>query len=175
MYCLCLFFFNTYPSFSSLPSPITITFQNLDQKWTFSMKILKGALADGLSGLSASLWTERSLVLFPVGANAWVVGHVPSWGMQVAANWCFSLTLLFLSFFPPFFSFLWKQIFFKKAIISILAYYPSTHVPCLCLILYLSLSNCKVVSYTNLCLLSTYEKQMCTELYLIFTILPLSF
>ena len=33
-----------------------------------------------LSGLSASLWTERLLVAFPVRAHAWVAGWVCSWG-----------------------------------------------------------------------------------------------
>ena len=34
----------------------------------------------GLSGLSAGLWTERSLVHFPVRTQAWAAGQVPSWG-----------------------------------------------------------------------------------------------
>ena len=45
-----------------------------------------------LSGLSASLWTERSLVRFPVRAHAWVAGQV-----REATNWCISCTLMFLS------------------------------------------------------------------------------
>ena len=33
-----------------------------------------------LSGLSASLQTERSLGRFPVRAHAWIAGQVPGWG-----------------------------------------------------------------------------------------------
>ena len=33
-----------------------------------------------LSGLSASLGNERSLVLYPLGTHAWVAGRVPRWG-----------------------------------------------------------------------------------------------
>ena len=32
-----------------------------------------------LKGLSATMWTERLLVQFPVRAHAWVAGQVPSW------------------------------------------------------------------------------------------------
>ena len=49
-----------------------------------------------LSGLSASLWTKGSQVWFPVGAHAWVVGHVgpPVGGMREATtHWCFSPSL----------------------------------------------------------------------------------
>ena len=63
-----------------------------------------------LSGLSTSLQTEGSPVLFPIGAHAWVAGQVPSWGC-VRGN-----QLMFLShtdvslplFLPPFPS-LWKE------------------------------------------------------------------
>ena len=34
-----------------------------------------------LSGLSASLWTQRLSVGFPLRAPAWVVGQVPGWGL----------------------------------------------------------------------------------------------
>ena len=37
-----------------------------------------------LSGLSAGLQTKGLLVRFPVRAHAWVVGQVPSMGMQEA-------------------------------------------------------------------------------------------
>ena len=33
-----------------------------------------------LSGLSASLWTQRSLARLPVRARAWAAGQVPRWG-----------------------------------------------------------------------------------------------
>ena len=33
-----------------------------------------------LSGLNASLWTQRLPVGFPVRAHAWVAGQVPTWG-----------------------------------------------------------------------------------------------
>ena len=33
-----------------------------------------------LSGLSTSLGAKRSLVQFPLRAQAWVVGQIPSWG-----------------------------------------------------------------------------------------------
>ena len=39
-----------------------------------------------LSGLSTGLQTQRSLVWFPVRAQAWVAGQVPSWG-HVRSNW----------------------------------------------------------------------------------------
>ena len=51
-----------------------------------------------LSGLSARLPTKESLVQFPVRAQAWVVGQVPSTGCTRGNH-----TLMFLS---PFFSFL---------------------------------------------------------------------
>ena len=34
------------------------------------------------SGLSACLWTERSLVQFPVKEHIWVVGQVSIWGHE---------------------------------------------------------------------------------------------
>ena len=50
-----------------------------------------------LSGLSAGLWTERSLVQFPVKVHAWVAGQVPNWGRYERqpvdaslSHWCFS-------------------------------------------------------------------------------------
>ena len=46
-----------------------------------------------LSGLSASLWTKRSLARFLVRAHAWVVGWVHGWG-HAGGN---QLMLLFLS------------------------------------------------------------------------------
>ena len=46
------------------------------------------------SGLSADLWTERSLVRFPVRAHAWAVGQVPSWG-RARSNWSMFLSLSF--------------------------------------------------------------------------------
>ena len=49
-----------------------------------------------LSGLSAGLQTQRSLVWFSAGAHAWVAGKVPGWGEQEATNWCVS------PYLPPF-------------------------------------------------------------------------
>ena len=45
-----------------------------------------------LSGLSASQQTKGSLVQFPVGAHAWVVGQVPGGGCRRGNH-----TLMFLS------------------------------------------------------------------------------
>ena len=50
-----------------------------------------------LSGLSAGLQTERSLVRFPAKAQTWVVDQVPGWG-RVRGNQSISLPL----FLPPF-------------------------------------------------------------------------
>ena len=56
-----------------------------------------------LSGLSAGLWTKRSLVWSPVRAHAWVVGQVPSCVMWEATYQSIYLILMFLSpFLPPF-------------------------------------------------------------------------
>ena len=44
------------------------------------MYFLKSPWLVWLSGLNASLQTERSPVLFPVRVHAWVAGRVPSWG-----------------------------------------------------------------------------------------------
>ena len=53
-----------------------------------------------LSGLNASLQTQRSLVQFPVRAHAWVVGQVPSWGHERGNGSMFlNHTLMFLSLF----------------------------------------------------------------------------
>ena len=55
-----------------------------------------------LSGLSAGLWTKGSLVQFPVGAHAWVVGQ--SWGGaegRGGGRVRGSCTLMFLSFSLP--------------------------------------------------------------------------
>ena len=51
-----------------------------------------------LSGLNASLWTKRSLVGFPVRAQAWVAGQVPSRGCTRGNH---TLMFLFLSFSFP--------------------------------------------------------------------------
>ena len=54
-----------------------------------------------LSGLSAILQTERSLVQFPVRARAWVVGQVPSWGGVRGNQFMYlSCMCLSLSFSP---------------------------------------------------------------------------
>ena len=55
------------------------------------------------SGLSASLWTRRLLVRFPVRAHAWVVGQVPSWG-RVRGNQLMYLSHIdvFLTLLPSF-------------------------------------------------------------------------
>ena len=50
------------------------------------------------SGLSASLWTKRSQVRFPVRAHAWVVGQVPGWQLTRDNH---TLVFLFLSFSIP--------------------------------------------------------------------------
>ena len=39
-----------------------------------------------LSGLNADLRTKGSLVRFPVGAHAWVVGQVPTGGEREATT-----------------------------------------------------------------------------------------
>ena len=53
---------------------------------------------ENYSGLSASLRTKGSLVGFPVGAHAWVVGQVPSRGHKWQPHIDVSLPL----FLPPF-------------------------------------------------------------------------
>ena len=58
-----------------------------------------------LTGLSAGLQTERSMVRFPVRAHAWVVGQVPSWrhvrASQLMFLWHIAVSLpLILSPFP---------------------------------------------------------------------------
>ena len=57
-----------------------------------------------LSGLSAGLWTKRSLVWFPVRARALVVGQVPSL-RHARGNWSMNLSHIDISlplFLPPF-------------------------------------------------------------------------
>ena len=53
-----------------------------------------------LSGLSAGLWTKRLPVQFPVRADAWVVGQVPSWE-HARGNLSMFLSHIDVSF-PPF-------------------------------------------------------------------------
>ena len=55
-------------------------------------------LAGAVSGLSAGLQTERSIVRFPVRAHAWVVGPVPGWEWATGNA---SLFLLHISVSPP--------------------------------------------------------------------------
>ena len=50
-----------------------------------------------LSWLGVVPQSERLLVQFPVRAHAWVAGLIPSQGILEATDWCFSLTLMFLS------------------------------------------------------------------------------
>ena len=50
-----------------------------------------------LSGLSAGLWTESSLVQFSVRAHAWVAGQVPHWGQVRGNQWMYLSTMMFLS------------------------------------------------------------------------------
>ena len=52
-----------------------------------------------LSGLSASLQTKGSLVLFPVRAHAWVVGQVPTKG---ACEWLPHIDISLPLFLLPF-------------------------------------------------------------------------
>ena len=59
-----------------------------------------------LSGLSAGLWTKRSLDWFPIRAHPWVVGHALSWGL-VRGNWWMYLSHIHVSlprFLPPCYS-----------------------------------------------------------------------
>ena len=52
-----------------------------------------------LSGLSVGLWTEKSLVPFPVMAHAWVMGQVPAEGATKGNH---TMMFLSLSFSLPF-------------------------------------------------------------------------
>ena len=55
---------------------------HLAQHWysiNVRLKIFSMPWLVWLSGLSAGLQLERSLVQVPVRAHAWVVGQVPSW------------------------------------------------------------------------------------------------
>ena len=57
-----------------------------------------------LSGLSASLETQRLLVRFPFRTHAWVVGQVPGWGCAIG-NQSMYLSHIYVSlpfFLPPF-------------------------------------------------------------------------
>ena len=57
-----------------------------------------------LSGLRASLQIERSLIRFPVRAQAWVVGQVSRWGLA-SGNLLMYLLHVNVSlplFLPPF-------------------------------------------------------------------------
>ena len=68
-----------------------------EQRFTIFLNIF---LLMYLSGLSASLWTERLLVRFWV-ARAWAAGQVPGRGMHPATNSCIFCTLIFLSSLSP--------------------------------------------------------------------------
>ena len=54
-----------------------------------------------LSGLSASLGTEKSPVQFPFRAHAWVAGQVPGWGHKRGNQWLFLTHQCFSSSLPP--------------------------------------------------------------------------
>ena len=68
-----------------------------------------------LSGLTASLWTKRLQVQFPVRAHAWVAGQVPSWGCARGNG----LMFLSHSFSLPYPLSENKQTFFKDFILFI--------------------------------------------------------
>ena len=66
------------------------------------------------SGLSASLQTKESQVRFPVGAQAWVAGQVPSRGCARGNH-----TLMFLSLpfsFPSSLKINKQNLFFKRSV-----------------------------------------------------------
>ena len=95
------------PSSTGLVTAITVrphsVNPHLEPAFIYEKFILEPWLV-WLSGVSAGLQTQRSLVQFPVRAHAWVVGRVPIWGhardnqlMLSLTHQCFS-PLLFSSF-----------------------------------------------------------------------------